>query len=311
MRAGAIHRWLGGAVVLLIAAEIALRVVLGLGHPLLMGPNPIYGYMPAPDQDLHRFFSHIHINAYGMRSDNIEASKPPGKKRILFSGDSVLFGTTYLDQAVIFTSRLQRDLGPGTEVMNASVGGWAPSNELGFLKAKGTFGADLVVFVLNTKDLTQPFAGFEENALNPAHNPPTALGELLERYVAPRIFKGLAVHDPGSIAEGDPAIETETPKILATLSEAHRIASDHGAHFAIIFSPSVGEDVTKYQRHWDKGVSMLMDWAKSENVSIIDMRRDYAAHPSKDVFIDGIHLKPLGHELMEKAFLQKYRAGQL
>jgi len=246
-----------------------------------------------------------------MRSDDIEASKPPGKRRILLDGDSVLFGTTYLDQAVIFTSRLQRDLGPDTQVMNASVGGWAPSNELGFLKAKGTFGADLVVFVLNTKDLTQPFAGFEESALSPTHNPSTAIGELLERYVAPRIYKGLVVHDPGSIAEGDPAIETETSKILAALSEAHRIASEHGARFAIIYSPSVGEDVTKYQQHWDKGVSMLLDWAKREKVPLIDMRQDYAAHPSNDVFLDGIHLKPLGHELIEKAFLQKYKDGQL
>lgn len=311
MRTGTIHSWLGVFVVLLIVAEIALRLVFGLGHPLLMQPNPIYGYMPAPNQDLHRFFSHIHINAYGMRSDDIEVNKPLGKHRILFAGDSVLFGTTYLDQAVIFATRVQRDLGPDTQVMNASAGGWAPSNELGFLKAKGTFGADLVVFVLNTKDLTQPFAGFEENALNPTHNPPTAVGELLARYVAPRIFKGIAVHDPGSIAEGDPPIETETPRILATLSEAHRIASDHAAHFAIIYSPSVGDDVTKHQDHWDKGVSMLMDWAKREHVSVVDMRQDYGVHPSDEVFLDGIHLKPLGHELMEKAFLLKYKDGQL
>ncbi len=310
MRASGMYRRIGVLAILLIAAEIALRVVLGLGHPLLMEPNPVYGYMPAPNQDLRRFFSHIHINSYGMRSDDIEANRPPRKKRILLVGDSVLFGTTYLDQAAIFTTLLQRDLGPDTEVMNASAGGWAPSNELGFLKAKGAFGAVLVVFVLNTKDLTQPFAGFEENALNPTHNPPTAIGELLARYAAPRIFKSLAIQDPGSIAGGNPAIETETPKMLTTLSEAHRIASDNGAHFAIIYSPEIGDDVTKYREHWDKGVSMLMDWAKREQIPVTDMRQDYDAHPSSEVFLDRIHLKPLGHELMEKAFLMKYKDGQ-
>ena len=58
MRIGAILKWLGVFAILLIAAEIGLRIVLGLGHPLLMEPNPVYGYMPAPNQDLERFFSH-------------------------------------------------------------------------------------------------------------------------------------------------------------------------------------------------------------------------------------------------------------
>jgi len=171
--------------------------------------------------------------------------------------------------------------------------------------------ADLVVFVLNTRDLTQRFAEFEENAMNPTHNPPTAVGELLSRYVAPRIFKGLSVHDPGSTAEGDPAIETETPKILAALSEAHRVASDGGARFAIIYSPAVGDDVTKYQKHWDQGVAMLLDWAKREQIPIVDMRQDLGAYRSKEVFLDGIHLKALGHKLMERAFLANYQGGHL
>jgi len=63
MRTGAISKSLGLLAILLVSTEIGLRGVLGLGHPLLMEPNAIYGYMPAPNQELHRFFSHIHINA--------------------------------------------------------------------------------------------------------------------------------------------------------------------------------------------------------------------------------------------------------
>ena len=108
MRKGAtyIYGGLGLTIALLVGAEIGLRWVLGLGYPLLLRPDPMYGYMPAPNQDLHRFFSHIHINAYGMRSEDIEANKPPGTRRILFVGDSVLFGTTLVDQQRIFTNRI-------------------------------------------------------------------------------------------------------------------------------------------------------------------------------------------------------------
>jgi hypothetical protein len=302
---------IGLASAILIVMELSLRLVLGLGHPLLISPNPTYGYLPSPNQELHRFFSRIHINGSSMRSEEVEAHKPPGTKRILLVGDSVLFGTTYLDQSVIFSTRLQHDLGAAGEVMNVSAGGWAPANELGFLKAKGTYDADLVVFLLNTKDLTQPFAPFVANAANPTRNPYTAIGELFERYIVPRLFARLAVADPGSIAEGDPAIEAETPKVLAALSEAHRIASDHGARFAVIYSPAVQEDVRQYQEHWDKGVSMLSDWAKGENVPLLDMRQDYDAHRFSDVFLDGIHLRPLGHELIEKAFIKRYLSGQI
>ena len=316
MRKGAIHiyKWLGVAIALLFGAEIGLRLVFGLGYPVLIRPDPTYGYMPAPNQDLHRFFSYIHINAYGMRSEDIEANKPPGTRRILFVGDSVLFGTTLVDQQRIFTNRIQSDLAnaaPETQVLNASAGGWAPSNELKFLEARGTFGADLIVFVLNTRDVTQSFQAFENNASNPTHNPPTAIADLFERYIAPRIFEHFAVHDPGSVGRSDPAVETDTPKILATLSQAHRIALDHHARFAIIFTPAIDEGVTAYQQHWDKGVSMLLDWAKREDISVLDMRQDFAQHASKEVFLDGIHLKPFGHELIEKAFIEKYREGQL
>ena len=71
---------------MVVGAEIGLRLILGLGYPLLIRADPMYGYMPAPNQDLHGFFSHIHINAFGMRSDDIEATKPSDMRRILCGG---------------------------------------------------------------------------------------------------------------------------------------------------------------------------------------------------------------------------------
>ena len=82
---------------------------------------------------------------------------------------------------------------------------------------------------------------------------------------------------PGSAAEGDPDIRNETPKILAVLSEAHKISSALGVRFAIIYLPAVGEDVAAYQQDWARGESMLLDWAQCEQVSVVDMHQDYAA----------------------------------
>jgi len=291
------------SVALLAALEIGLRV-LGLGHPLLIRPDPPYGYLPAPDQDLDRFFSHVHINSFGMRSEDIARHKPSGTKRILVIGDSVTFGTTYVDQSLIFTSRLQKDLGRGTEVLNVSAGGWATSNELGFLKARGTFDSDLVVFVLNTGDLNQPFNPFEESALMPTHNPRTAIGELLDHYILPRL-RDRVLRDAGSVIAAKPSIDTETPKILAVLTEAHKVAADQGAGFAVVYAPSVvGTD----RQEWARAAAMLLAWAKQQNVAIIDLSAAYAAQAAREIYLDGIHLKPLGHALMEQAFLRRYQA---
>ncbi len=294
------------SVALVVALEIGLRV-LGLGHPLLIRPDPRFGYLPAPNQDLDRFFSHVHINSYGMRSEDIANHKPSGTKRILVLGDSVTFGTTYVDQSLIFTSLLQRDLGQGTEVLNVSAGGWAEANELGFLKARGTFDSDLVVFVLNTGDLAQPFNPFEESALMPTRDPRTAIGELLDHYILPRL-RDRVLRDAGSVIVAKPNIDTETPKILAVLTEANKVAANAGARFAIVYAPSV---VATDRQEWARAVAMLLDWAKQHNVAVIDLSAAYAAHAPGEIYFDGIHLKPLGHALIEQAFLRRYQTGPM
>jgi hypothetical protein len=67
--------------------------------------------------------------------------------------------------------------------------------------------------------------------------------------------------------------------------------------------------MTGYKRRWDLGLAMLMEWAKREWVPVIDMRDAYARFPVADVYYDGIHLRPFGHELVERVFLQAYNAG--
>ncbi|MBT3070837.1 SGNH/GDSL hydrolase family protein [Rhodomicrobium sp. Az07] len=121
-----------------------------------------FGYISAPNQDVRRFFARNKINRFSMRSDEIEAQKAPDHTRILFIGDSVTYGTTYIDQTRIFTTlvanRASERIGNPVEILNASAGGWAPENEVGFLLSKGTFESDLVLIVLNTADLNSPLA---------------------------------------------------------------------------------------------------------------------------------------------------------
>src|SRR5947199_2577919 len=91
-------RGLVSLVILLIVSELVLRLVLGLGHPLLYQADASCGYFPKPNQHIYRFFCHNDINTAGMRSAPIVTPKPKDEFRLMMLGDSVLYGMTHADQ---------------------------------------------------------------------------------------------------------------------------------------------------------------------------------------------------------------------
>ena len=173
-----------------LVLEIALRIA-GFGDPLLYVTDPACRYLPASSQSVHRMLSFTQINADGMRSPPVVSPKPPDEFRALFLGDSVLFAGTWIDQSKVVTNRLNQDLPEQlhrpVEILNASTGGWAIDNEVGYLRTRGTFNADLVVFFLNSGDATQPVSetipGVSPSY--PDRRPWTAIGEVWSRYASP------------------------------------------------------------------------------------------------------------------------------
>lgn len=101
-----------------------MRVVFGLGHPIVVASDAACDYIEAPNQHTSRFFRMVDINKYGMRSAPFAAQPAPGVLRIMFVGNSVTYGTSRIGQADIFTQILRRELPPiahrPVEVLNAS-----------------------------------------------------------------------------------------------------------------------------------------------------------------------------------------------
>jgi hypothetical protein len=304
-------RLLAGAVVAIIALEFALRAILGLGSPLLFDTDQRYGYFPKSDQHLRRFFAAIDTNDFGMRSPKVLGRKAPGEHRILFVGDSVAFGTTYVGQRDIFVERIGKMLsrsGAPVSVLNAASPGWAPANELAFIEAKGTYDADWVVLVYNTKDLVQPFAPFEAALQFPVENPSTALSELWTRYVKPRVFKDAPAVDPGSTQDdGRPSMD-DAAKVLQTIAATRRAAVSRGARMVILFSPAVTPDVGRNRAAWDQAFSNLQEWAARENVPILDMTQAVSNSDPAKIYFDGIHLRPAGDALYADTFVRRFGA---
>ena len=90
----------------------------------------------------------ISINAYGMRDQPRVLAKAPAVRRIAVLGDSFLLGFGVAD-ADLVTTRLQRDLLPGTEVLNFGVSGYGPLQECLLLGDRARlFSPDVVVLML-------------------------------------------------------------------------------------------------------------------------------------------------------------------
>jgi hypothetical protein len=286
-----------------IVIEVGLRMALGLGSPVLFEADARFGAYPKANQHLHRFFVDISTNQYGMRSPQV-GIKQPGEYRILFVGDSVAFGTTLVNQRDTLVERIGERL--KVTVLNAASPGWAPANELGFLKARGLYDADMVVMVYNTKDLSQTLSAYRESPAAPLSNPPLAIGELWERYILPRILPKLAVVDNGSTSADDKPTPEARAQVLDTIEETRRFVVSQGKRFSILFSPAVTADVHHYQSEWDGAVNDLRVWALHKDVPITDMTQSVAAGDAELLYFDGIHLRPAGDRLFADIFVKQY-----
>jgi hypothetical protein len=82
--------------------EVYLKSI-GLGDPIVYDENYVYGYAPRPNQKKKRLKnSSVTINDVGLRSlKNWGPNKH--KKKIIFFGDSVTYGGSYIDDKELFS----------------------------------------------------------------------------------------------------------------------------------------------------------------------------------------------------------------
>src|SRR5690606_34750321 len=117
------------------ATELTLKR-MGLGNPVIYDSSPVYGYRPLPNREYVRFGgSTIKFNNLGLRT-NTDWDETKANK-ILFLGDSVTYGGSYIDNNELF-SQLTVDLinqSNKSDYMsgNAGVNGWGVENFYGLV----------------------------------------------------------------------------------------------------------------------------------------------------------------------------------
>ncbi|MBT5954403.1 hypothetical protein HOG98_06745 [bacterium] len=120
----------------LILAEVGLRVIFHLGHPVLYQTNENFGSRPKPNQSvLGANGSQITINNLSLRTD--EKWNRFEDNSILFMGDSVTYGGSYIDNSDLFTTIIQNKLNVSehdkVKIGNSGVNGWSVQNINGLI----------------------------------------------------------------------------------------------------------------------------------------------------------------------------------
>src|SRR5690349_17561288 len=135
MRRAAIRLAFAGVVCVLLLvivgmAEIAARYV-GLCNPVVYYTNASYRYAPMPNQSAVRLRgARVTVDSAGLRGT--EDCSTPADSKILFIGDSVTWGGSYIDDkdtfAVGVCDRLEQSTGKRFVCGNAGVNAYGTDN---------------------------------------------------------------------------------------------------------------------------------------------------------------------------------------
>jgi hypothetical protein len=270
----------------LATAEVALRIV-GLGHPILYDNRASYGYRPVPGQTQRRVLgARVHVNQLGVRGPEVS----PGALRILFLGDSVTWGGSYVDDADLFAAIAARAVAerfpgrfPAVVPLDAGVNGWGPQNVLALLQEGDAFASPLWVLTLLDDDFRRQKTRIGEV---PYFNvpPATALEELL-------VLGGYRLLTAYKVPKPAADLERIAADDFAACGAIFRLAADRGARLLVVWHPSAPALAGEAEIYRDR----LGEQAAAAGIPVLDLREAYRGH--EKLYVDAIHLSTAGHRV--------------
>jgi len=113
-------------------SEVFLARFMGLGSPIIYDSSPLYGYRPLPSKVYSRYFGKtIKFNNLSLRSD-VDWDEN-GENKILFLGDSVTYGGSYIDNSDLFSHLAVASLDDNYVSGNGGVNAWGVENIYGLV----------------------------------------------------------------------------------------------------------------------------------------------------------------------------------
>ncbi len=300
IRAGVFHRHrrlirvllvLLGMTVAVGLVELVLRVRLGLGRPVLYDSSPLYGYRPLPGGTYRRFGGvRLHFNNLGLRAEADWDAKPDGK--VLFLGDSVTYGGSYVGNDRLFSALAVRHLS-GYVAGNAGVNAWGVENIYGLVVEAGFQPAKVYVTVVPEGDF---YRGLVRCQGLPFFNaPPRCALEELWRFFCYR--QNIRRYRDWTTFADEGHKRLVVDKATGRLAEMDRLLREKGYIHVLFITPQKAQVLGQQDK--DGLVAECLRQHGLEAVYIADRLADLglAADQIEALYHDAVHLSRRGHEL--------------
>ena len=274
--------------------EFSASKIFGLGKVVIYQSHPIYGYRPVPNQLVSRDNgpTNIKINNLGLRANQDWHEKTPNKKRILFLGDSVTYGGSYIDNQDLFSS-LAFKHNKNIETANAGVNAWGILNIHGLIKNLNFMPADIYITLVPEGDFYRGLNGIGGQPFW-TRKPKYALEELLQHGSYILSLK----KNPGLSIKSLPIQEQEKTVELAVLAlkEYDAYLKQQGYQHYIFITPTLPQVVHNAEN--DLLIKNSLDNNKLDYIYLRNkIPQDLTQSQKTNLFHDSIHLSQAGHAL--------------
>ena len=274
---------------MLVALEWGAKTFFGLGHVVIYETHPLYGYRPSPNQQVSRTpHASVSINNLGLRANTDWEFTQPHHK-VLFLGDSVTYGGSYISNEDLFSQLAVKSL-PSWQAGNAGVNGWGVSNVSAFILTQQFLPADVYVSVFPEGDF---YRGINRIGGQPLWTvkPRFALEELfhyglyqlqLRKYPATISYHEEHVATPAIVEHA-----------VQDLKALHDYLTLQGKIHLIYISPTQKQIVE--QAKFDPIVKSMLKKYRLPVIYISDRLPDVSKTQKEAWFHDSIHLSQTGH----------------
>jgi lysophospholipase L1-like esterase len=271
-------------------AELYLRY-MGLGDPILYYANASYRYASVPNQrKVRQRGARVSIDSKGLR--NTRDWSDPADAKILFIGDSVTWGGTYIDDAETFADgvcqRLARATGKSFVCGNAGANQYGTDNMAERIRYKDFNDETVLVVTLIAPDTRRGLADAEGSYFFSQRPPPPfrALWEAAT-FLTYRVYRYLR---PISYRSTDDLRVAE--RSLQNLFDAIHATQRPGTTVLIVLSP-LKDELGGHESALTKHVRAVLDRSGFE---VLDLNAAVSAAVTKHFYYDSLHLDVQGHQ---------------
>ena len=291
----------------LIICEITGRFI-GLGNPILYEIDPIVGYRLKPNQKVKRLKNKfITTDSEGFRVSG--EKKDSNKRKIVFIGDSVTYGGSYIDDSELFSHLYCEITEDNDYCLNGAINSWGSQN-MGRLISNFRIYSDVkpkeFIVVLLPGDERRNLRSFTDTPYW-SNNPkqPSAINELMKFLITKKYLPAL-VSKPKNI-------KSSPKKDLNFLNDLQRkIAWEELKNHLLKSRYPINVIITPPERWFTKtnenskeieiynnlleDISYLANVKKTCNL-YLQTKKIY----KNNLYVDGVHLSTEGHKAWAKA----------